>query len=130
MPSAPNENKDANVEQSEGETGYLLRSPANARRLESALTSARDESADPQTPSSRKGPIMEHRSALTLKAGDLITVPGLGTKTIGAINQVRHDRYQLRLDEKFVESVTADIVITNGEHRSPERHDGPWPTDR
>jgi hypothetical protein len=66
---------------------------------------------------------MEYRSALTLKAGDLITVPGLGTKRIGAINQVSHDRYQLRLDQKFTESVDVDIVITNGEQRSPERHD-------
>lgn len=63
---------------------------------------------------------MEYRSAITLKAGDLIPVPGLGTKTVGAINQVRHDRYQLRLDEKFAESVDVEIVITTGEHRSPE----------
>jgi hypothetical protein len=68
---------------------------------------------------------MEHRSAVTLKAGDLISIPGLGTKTIGVINQVDHDRYLIRLDEKFAESVDVDIVIANGEHRSPERHDGP-----
>jgi hypothetical protein len=73
---------------------------------------------------------MEHRSAVTLKAGDLISFPGIGTKVIGAVNQVHHDRYEIRLDEKFAESVNVDIVITNGEHRSPERHDGPWFSDR
>lgn len=70
---------------------------------------------------------MEHRSALTLKPGDLIDIPGLGTKTIGAVHQIRHDRYQIRLDEKFVESVKIDVVVNDGEPRSPERHDGAWP---
>lgn len=66
---------------------------------------------------------MEYRSAITLMTGDVISIPGLGEKHIGAIHQSNHDRYQLRLDEKFVESVTVDVFITNGEHRSPERRD-------
>lgn len=127
MTSTENGIEATNPDQPEGETGYLLRSPANARRLVSALTSAREESANTQTLSSRKGAPMEHRSALTLKSGDLISIPGLGTKVIGAIHQVSHDRYQIRLDEKFVESVRIEIVVNDGEHRSPERHDGPWP---
>lgn len=68
---------------------------------------------------------MEFRTALTLKPFDTITIPGLGMKVVGAINQTGHDRYQLRLDEKFVESVTVDVVIGNGEQRSPELHDAP-----
>lgn len=69
---------------------------------------------------------MELRSAITLKPGDLLSIPGIGTKQIRAIDQVRHDRYRIKLDEKFKESVEISIVIGNGEHRSPERHDGPW----
>ncbi|MFJ2662633.1 hypothetical protein [Arthrobacter koreensis] len=69
---------------------------------------------------------MEFRSSLTLKPFDVITLPGIGTKTVGSITQTGHDRYQLRLDEKFVESVTIDVRISNGEQRSPERHEGPW----
>lgn len=69
---------------------------------------------------------MEHRSAITLKPFDVISIPGLGTKIIGAIHQTSHYRYQIRLDEKFTESVTVEVDISNGEQRTPERHDGPW----
>lgn len=69
---------------------------------------------------------MEFRSAITLKRGDVITIPGIGARMITAIDQIRHDRYTIKLDEKFKESVEINIVIGNGEHRSPERHDGPW----
>jgi hypothetical protein len=67
---------------------------------------------------------MNYRSAITLKHGDVISVPGIGTKIIGAIDQIRHDRYRLRLEEKFVAAVEVDVVISTGEHRSPERPDG------
>lgn len=72
---------------------------------------------------------MEYRSAITLKPFDTITIPGVGTKVIGAIHQIRDNRYQIRLDEKFVESVSVDIDIDNWEQRPPERHDGAWAPD-
>jgi hypothetical protein len=64
----------------------------------------------------------EYRSAITLKAGDVMTLPGVGTKLVGAINQLDFDRYQIRLDEKFVESIVVDVRVQNGEQRTPERH--------
>lgn len=69
---------------------------------------------------------MEYCSALTLKPFDTITIPGLGTKRIGAIHQTGDYEYQLRLDGKFVASVTVDVPIASDEQRSPERHEGPW----
>lgn len=70
---------------------------------------------------------MEYRSAITLKPFDTIDIPGIGPKQIGAIDQVDHDRYRIRLDEKFVESVVIDVVTQSApEQRSPERHEGPW----
>lgn len=71
----------------------------------------------------------EHCSALTLKRGDVINIPGLGSKLIGVIDQVSHDRYRIRLDEKFAPSVDVELVVTDGESRSPEAHDGPWPSE-
>lgn len=69
----------------------------------------------------RSAAAAEYRSALTLKPGDVITIPGVGTRLIGAVDQIDFDRYRIRLDEKFVESLYVDIR-TNGEQRTPERH--------
>ncbi|MCI4659718.1 hypothetical protein [Cryobacterium zhongshanensis] len=65
----------------------------------------------------------DHRSALTLKPGDELTIPGIGTKRIGAVNQLDFDRYQIRLDGKFVESVVVEVSVPSGEQRTPERHE-------
>lgn len=71
---------------------------------------------------------MEHRTALTLKSGDSITLPGLSPKVIGPIQQLSWDQYRIRLDEKWVESTVLGIRVdtSNGQQRTPERHDGPW----
>ncbi|KIA73479.1 hypothetical protein ANMWB30_24060 [Arthrobacter sp. MWB30] len=68
---------------------------------------------------------MEHRSAITLKAYDVISIPGIGNRYLLAIHRIRDDRYQLRLDEKFMESITVDVAVSNGGHRSPERQQDP-----
>lgn len=46
---------------------------------------------------------------VTLACGDVIEIPGIGAKAIGAVTQIRDDRYQLRLDEKYVESIVVDV---------------------
>ena len=96
----------------------VVRMNLNEIRLAPA---ARAESARSRPHGSR-----EYRSALTLKPFDTITIPGLGTKLIGAIHQTDPYEYQLRLDKKFVESVTVTVAIGNGDQRSPERRDCPW----
>jgi len=88
------------------------------------MNSTPEEHGDADVASTRR----EYCSALTLKRGDVISIPGLGSKLIGAINQVSHDRYSIRLDEKFAPSVDVELVVTDGEPRSPERHDGRWPS--
>lgn len=65
---------------------------------------------------------MEYRSSITLKPGDVLDIPGIGTRLIGTIDQTKHDRYLIRLDAKFKPSVTIS-VDTAGEHRTPERHE-------
>lgn len=73
---------------------------------------------------------MEYRSALTLKPFDTIEIPGIGTKQIGAIEQIRENRYRIRLEEKFVESIVIDVLTQSApEQRTPERHEGPWQDD-
>jgi hypothetical protein len=66
--------------------------------------------------------LTEHRSALTLKAGDVLDLPGIGQKVLGAIEQLDFDRYRLRLDQKFVEPVFIEVSVASGEQRTPERH--------
>lgn len=48
--------------------------------------------------------------SLTIELFDLVSIPGVGTKTIGVIHEIRTDRYQLRLEEKYEPSVVVDIV--------------------
>ena len=55
---------------------------------------------------------MEHRSALTLKPGDLLDIPGIGTRVVGAINEARPGRYMVRLEAKFEPAITIDVVIS------------------
>lgn len=47
--------------------------------------------------------------SVTLKRGDVIVIPEIGTKLVGHIEQIRSDRYQIRLDEKFKPSIVIDV---------------------
>lgn len=46
---------------------------------------------------------------IKIEAGDLITVPGLGVRTLGSIEKLGESRYRLRLDQKWQPSVHADV---------------------
>lgn len=62
---------------------------------------------------------MTPQSAVTLTLGDLIEIPGLGTRTIGAIDQARPGRYQVRLVKKFEPSVTIDVLVNPSNSEPP-----------
>lgn len=69
----------------------------------------------------------EYRSAITLKPHDVLEIPGVGNKVVGAITQIRSGRYRIRLDEQFIESVWIEVAVGRDEDRSPERLVGPGP---
>jgi len=55
-------------------------------------------------------------STVTLALHDLLAIPAVGEKIIGAITQIRPERFVLRLEEKFEPSIDIDVVT-----RAPQR---------
>ena len=57
--------------------------------------------------------LIENADSLDLKVHDTLSVPGFGNALIGYILKVRANRYQIRLDVKFVASFYIEILVTN-----------------
>ena len=64
---------------------------------------------------------MEHRSALTLKPGDVLDIPGVGVREITAISQAKDDRYLIRISMKFEPDVSIVVSTRTSEPRTPEQ---------
>lgn len=49
-------------------------------------------------------------NSVTLKLGDVVSIPSVGDMVVGSITEPRAHRFVVRLDKKFVPSVTIDIM--------------------
>lgn len=61
-----------------------------------------------------------HRNidALTLKAGDSLTVPGLHEREVFGFDEIREGRFQLRLEKKYAAAVNVDVVTAVDQART------------
>lgn len=51
--------------------------------------------------------------SLGLHVHDVVVIPGIGSKVVGGIIEIRPGRYQLRLEEKFAERIVVDVLAAD-----------------
>ncbi|MCY1718592.1 hypothetical protein OVA26_16770 [Microbacterium sp. SL62] len=50
---------------------------------------------------------------LELHVHDVVTIPGIGSKVLSGIIEIRPGRFQLHLDEKFAERIVVDVLTVD-----------------